>query len=46
MYKETFNCKYGRVTLRTDCKRCYKYKQCFAKGEKRKNEKVGAISTA
>ena len=46
MYKETFNCKYGRVVYGTDCKRCSMNKQCFVNGEKRKNEKVGVISTA
>ena len=47
MYKETFNCKYGRVVYGTDCKKCNMNKQCFVKGEKReKNEKMGVISTA
>ena len=46
MYMETFNCKYGRVVYGTDCKKCNMNKRCFVKGEKRKNEKVGVISTA
>lgn len=46
MYKEVFSCKYGRVVYGTDCKRCNRNKQCLAKGEKRKNEKVSVVSTA
>ena len=46
MYKETFNCKYGRTIYGTDCKKCSNNKQCFVKGVKKKNEKVCAISTA
>lgn len=46
MYKETFNYKYGRVVYGLDCKRCNMNKKCFVKGVKKKNEKVGAISTA
>ena len=45
MYKETFNCKYDRVVYGVDCKKCSMNKQCFVKGEKRKNEKMGVIST-
>ena len=33
MYKEIFNCKYGRVVYGTDCKRCNNNKQCFSKRE-------------
>lgn len=38
MYKETFNCKYGRTIYGTDCKRCNRNKQCFAKVEKREKK--------
>lgn len=38
MYKETFNCKYGRVTYGTDCKKCSNNKQCFTKGKENKKK--------
>ena len=46
---ETSPCIYGRVTYEKDCKSCEEYEKCafINKGKvKKKNEKLGAVSTA